>query len=274
MNQPAAAPARPPAIEDPSNRWLIHPIADRLLPAAIRAGIAPNAVSIAGLACGILGGAAYYHWREPGAALIGLGFMLGWHIADGLDGKLARATGRTSALGRLIDGVCDYLVFFAVLIPLALSFADWHRMLALCLVAGAFHAAQAAWYEGEREAWRRRASGQFAPVVRPVAGSVFERFYNYFETTLGNRVRPVDRMLANDPARREPYLAATAPLLRAMAIAGANGRTAGIFVAVSVGRPWLYWYWEIVGVTLAALILAWRLRRREAVMVATAVASR
>ncbi len=262
--------ARPSAIEDPSNRWLIHPVAERLLEPAIRLGIAPNTVSLTGLAFGVASGIAYAHWRTPGAAMIGLALMLCWHVCDGLDGKLARATGRTSALGRLIDGLCDYLVFFAVLLPIAFSFDDWGRMLTLCLIAGAFHAVQSAWYEGEREAWRRRLQGHFRPVPRPVTGTMLERPYNWVEDRLGTHARPLDAVLERRPSLLPAYLAASAPIVRAMSIAGANGRTLGIFIAVSAGAPWAYWLWEIFGVSTIALGLAALLRRRETVIAAMA----
>lgn len=257
-------PARPLDIEDPSNRWLIHPVADALLGPALRLGLAPNTVSFAGLGFGMAAGFAYAHWRAPGMALLGLLLMLCWHVADGLDGKLARASGRASALGRVIDGACDYLVFFCVLIPIALSFENWGQMLALCLTAGAFHAVQAAWYEGEREAWRRRAAGDFAPRERPQTGHFVEKGHNWLEARLGSGLRPIDTALAAQPSLLPEYLAATAPLVRAMSVAGANWRTFGIFIAVAAGSPRLYWLWEIFGVTSCALILGSLTRRREA----------
>ena len=259
-------PARPYDIEDPSNRWLIHPAADALLGPALRFGLAPNTVSFAGLGFGMAAGVAYAHWRTPGAAVLGLGLMLCWHVADGLDGKVARATGRSSALGRLIDGVCDYLVFFSVLIPIALSFDNWGQMLTLCLTAGGFHAVQAAWYEGEREAWRRRAGGDFAPRPRPMTGSLLEKGHNWLEQRLGSGLRPIDSALAKRPSLLPDYLHTTAPLVRAMAVAGANGRTFGIFLFVAAGHPRLYWLWEIFGVTSCALIIGALTRRREAVV--------
>lgn len=261
--------ARPPAIEDPSNRWLIHPVAERLLAPAIRLGIAPNSVSFTGLAFGVASGIAYAHWQDPGMPFLGLALMLCWHVCDGLDGKLARATGRTSPLGRLIDGLCDYLVFFAVLLPIALGYDDW-RLLLLCLVAGVFHAVQSAWYEGEREAWRRRLQGQFAPVPRPVTRSMLERPYNWVEARLGSGMRPIDQALARRPGLLPAYLEASAPLVRTMSVAGANGRTFGIFIAASAGLPWTYWVWEIVGVTTLAVALAIMLRRREEAIAAMA----
>ncbi|RME61959.1 MAG: CDP-alcohol phosphatidyltransferase family protein, partial [Alphaproteobacteria bacterium] len=103
--------ARPPEIEEWSNRLFLHPAAERLLPWLMRWHVSPNAVSLAGLGAGIGAGLAYYHAGKPAMAVLGLTLMLAWHILDGADGKLARRTGRTSAFGAVLDGICDYGCF-------------------------------------------------------------------------------------------------------------------------------------------------------------------
>jgi phosphatidylglycerophosphate synthase len=255
--------ARPAIIEDPSNLWLVHPLADRLLPTALRLGIHPNTVSFTGMGCGAAAGWCYWHWQQPLYVLAGFLLMVGWHVMDGLDGKLARASGKTSPLGRLIDGVCDYLTFIFVLLPIALSVGDWRYTLPLALVSGAFHAVQSAWYEGEREAWKRRARGVFVTEVRPPSGTGLDGLYNRVEQRLGSGARLIDGALAAQPSKLPLYLAETAPLLRRLSILSANNRTIVIALACLAGNPRLYWYWEIIGLTLAALLLAWQLRRCE-----------
>lgn len=264
MNNFATDAARPAQIEDPSNRWLVHPLADRLLPLALRLGIHPNSVSVAGLACGAISGAFYYHWRDPVWVVAGFLWMVAWHVLDGLDGKLARASGMASPLGRVIDGICDYLVFFCVLIPIALSFPNWQAMLGLGLFAGACHALQSVWYEGEREAWKRRARGVFSLPPRVVSGWWIENNYNKLEARVAGGNPAVDAALRADPAAVGDYLAITAPVVRAMSLLSANSRTLVIALACLAGDPRLYWYWEIAGLSLIALALAWRVRRAEA----------
>jgi phosphatidylglycerophosphate synthase len=255
---------RPQAIEDPSNRWLIHRITAALLPLAIRAGIHPNVVSLAGLGFGVLAGVAYSQWHDPWMATLGFALMIGWHICDGIDGQLARATGKTSAFGRLLDGICDYATFFAVLLPIIFSFDNWPPLLALGLTAGAAHVVQSAYFEGERESWIRRSRGVFAARARSAAGGIVEAGYNRIEGALGNRTRAIDAALAADPALLPRYLAATAPTMRRLAILGANGRTLAIWLACLSGMPWLYFIWELCGLTLIGVLLARRLRTIEA----------
>lgn len=261
---PVAAAARPLAIEDPSNRLLIHRLAGALLPIAVRLRLAPNAVSLAGLACGLLAAVAYWHWRTPGWALAGFAAMIAWHVLDGLDGQLARATGRSSAFGRVLDGTCDYLVFVTVEMALVFSHRDWPPLLALCLTAAAAHVFQAATYEGERAAWMRRAAGRFTGPGRPASPNWLTGGHEWIARTLGDRDRPIDAALARDPALSQRYLRATAPPLRALALLGANGRTLAIFVACLAGAPAAYWLWTLLGLSLLAFALTRRLRRAEA----------
>ncbi len=253
-------------IEDPSNLWLVHPLSDRLLPLALRLGIHPNTISFAGMGFGALAGAFYWHWHQLLAVIAGFFCMTVWHVMDGLDGKLARASGKASPLGRLIDGLCDYMVFFLVLLPIVLTFDDWLPVLALAVLSGLCHAVQSAWYEGEREAWKRRARGVFHIEPRPPARFWGERLYNGVEAGLGGSTKAIDAKLAARPALLMPYLDATAPQLRRLSLLSANNRTIAIAVACLLGDPKLYWYWEIAALSVLALVLAKVLRRREVML--------
>lgn len=259
--------ARPSPIEDPTNLWFVHPVSDRLLPLAIRLGLHPNTVSIGGLVCGAIAGLCYANWRDPWWVVAGFLWMVGWHVLDGLDGKLARATGKSSPLGRVIDGICDYFVFFFVLVPIALSFDDWQPVLALAVVSGVCHGLQANWYQGTREAWKRRARGVFQPETRVVSGLWIENNYNKLESRFAAGSAQVDAMLRAQPALLDTYLTATAPIVRSMALLSSNSRTVAIALACLAGDPRLYWYWEIAGLSLLALALSAWLRHTEAGLV-------
>src|SRR3546814_8544842 len=93
MNTPALDGSRDPAIEDPTNTWLIHPLSRTLLGWAVRHGISANMVSISGLVFGAAAALAYLQWQDPSMATIGLLLSLFWLVADGLAGIVARDTG-------------------------------------------------------------------------------------------------------------------------------------------------------------------------------------
>lgn len=260
--------ARPLEIEPLSNRIAIHRAAAALLPPAIRLGIHPNSVTAAGLGFGLLAGLAYLDWRDWRFATLGFLLMLGWHVMDGLDGQLARATGKTSDLGRLLDGVADYATFVAVYLALALTHDSPAIAISLALAAGLAHALQAQFYEGERLTYIRRLAGRFEAPTRPETGGMVERLYNRAEARLANRTRPFDAVLAaSPPPRRAALLAAWRPraarTLRAMSPLSANGRTVAIWIAALAGEPILYWAWEILALTLLSLAAARALRQAE-----------
>ena len=265
-----SVPSRPTAIEDPTNRFVVHRLSAAVLPLAIRLGIHPNAVSLLGLAFAGCAGTAYHYWRSPWMVAIGFVFMVCWHVCDGLDGQLARATGKASATGRLVDGVCDYLAFFAVLIPVAVSFPDWGDKLTLCLTAGAAHGLQAAFYEGVREGWLRRFRGQFSPEPRPATGHFLEHGHNKLEQMIGSGERPVDVLLRQQPERLPAVLAATAPWVRVLMPLSANGRTLALPIFCLAGHAEWFWWWELIGLNIIAVCGGLGLRHAEARIVAGA----
>lgn len=259
---------RPIEIEPLSNRYLVHRLSSALLPRAVAHGIHPNFATSAGLLFGLAAAAAYTRWADWRYATLGLLLMIGWHVMDGLDGQLARETGKASDLGRLLDGVADYSTFVAVYLALALTHPRPGLAIALAAAAGAAHALQAQFYEGERATYIRRIQGRFTAVARPETGGVIERLHNRGEALLGNRTHPFDRLLEQaPPARREALIAAWQPraarILRAMSPLSANGRTLAIWLAALAAEPMLFWLWEIVGLTLVALAAARALRQSE-----------
>jgi hypothetical protein len=261
-------PGRPIEIEPLSNRLVVHRLSAALLPRAIAWRVHPNVATLAGLVSGLAAAAAYTHWADWRLATLGFLLMLGWHVMDGLDGQLARATGTASDTGRLLDGIADYSTFVAVYLALAFTHPHPGAALALAVAAGAAHALQAQFYEGERATWIRRSAGIFRPVARPETGGLAERLYNRGEALLGNRARPFDlRLEQATPAQRKVLLAAWQPraarTLRAMSPLSANGRTVAIWLAALAGEPMLFWLWELVGLTLVALAAARALRQAE-----------
>ncbi|WP_372603167.1 CDP-alcohol phosphatidyltransferase family protein [Actibacterium sp.] len=94
---------------DAAMRKLIDPPLNRLGAGLARAGISANAVTMAGLALGVLA-AAVIALGAPGWALLPL---LASRLADGLDGAVARATHKTD-FGGFLDITADFLFYGAV----------------------------------------------------------------------------------------------------------------------------------------------------------------
>ena len=261
---PPLTSGRPQRIEEPLNKLVIHKISVALLPRVIATGIHPNWLSLMGLGCGLLGAYLYYHWADPLMTVAAFGAMLIWHIFDGLDGQVARATGRTSATGRVLDGVCDHGCYIAVYLALVFSTGATWLSWSLAITAGIAHAVQAAWYEGERIGYQQRMAGiaRRRTPIKSTAGPI-ETAYNKLQYSLSGHGRAIDTYLEAHPEARDRYAATVEPVLRAMTMFGPSTRTLLIFCACIAKQPQAFWLVEIVFFTVAAAICAFWLRSAE-----------
>lgn len=251
MRLPPPDGSRDPRTEDPTNLYVVHLAGRALLPLALRLRVRANAVSIAGLLLGAGGAVALYHWEHH--ATLGFCLLILWMIADGLDGMVARATGTASALGRFLDGVCDHAVFVLVYVALASSLGTAEAW-ALALGAGAVHAIQSTLYEGERMRFHRRILGD--PGAPPSSSAnPLVRAYDRVAGSLDRLASPFDRALAAalDPrALGARYGAAAAPALKLMTLLSNNMRVLLIWLACLAGNPRVFWWTELIPLTLIA----------------------
>jgi phosphatidylglycerophosphate synthase len=99
-------------------RPLIDPMLNRAGLALAGAGFRANEITFAGLGLGLAAAAMLAFGLPGGLALVPL--LLG-RVLDGLDGAVARATGRTD-FGGYLDITCDFAFYGAV--PLAFALRD------------------------------------------------------------------------------------------------------------------------------------------------------
>ena len=209
MTTPPPDGSRDRRIEDPTNLWIIHPAGRALLPWAVEHRVSANLVSVIGLCLGTMAAVTYGQWQDWRLAVVGLALSIGWLIADGLDGMVARATGTASALGRILDGVCDHGVFILIYVVIASSIGTGEAW-AWALGAGAVHIVQSSLYEGERARFHRRARGlprgaAPTPSRNPVVWS-----YDRLATGIDRVAIPFDRLFeyrALAPALAAAYAA-------------------------------------------------------------------
>ena len=189
MRIPPPDGSRDPRTEDPTNIWFVHLVGRLLLPAALRLRISANALSLAGLAFGIGAAFAYLGWPDWRMASLGFVLCIGWLIADGMDGMVARATGSTSATGRILDGICDHAVFAFLYLFLAWSIDSY----ILASFAAVAHAFQSTLYESERGRFHRRIRGDSGGGKPPVSRNPLVQLYDSVAGSLDRLAEPLDR---------------------------------------------------------------------------------
>ncbi|MFZ5610080.1 MAG: CDP-alcohol phosphatidyltransferase family protein [Pseudomonadota bacterium] len=255
-----------------SNRALIHPLSARVVTLALRMGLSPNQLSLLGLTCGLVAALAYYRLPEPAYVMAGLGLMLGWHVLDGADGRLARLTGSASPLGRLIDGLCDHVVFLGVYVALAFSLvaAGWgFEVWPLALGAGLSHLLQAASYEERRQKYQRRVKGQArlnmaqtGMAARSIAAQL-ARLYDLGQRVAAGGNPGFDALLASlaagktmqSHALRESLLRKYALIVRLWSALNSNNRSFAIALFAVIARPDLYFWYELIVLNVLFLML-------------------
>ncbi|VAV87835.1 Phosphatidylglycerophosphate synthase [hydrothermal vent metagenome] len=280
-NAPPEQYGRPLSIEDYSNRYVVHPLSDLVVKIALPLKISANAVSVTGLLCGMLAG--WFYFRQSNLIFIfaAFGLMLVWHILDGADGRIARATQTCSPLGRIIDGVCDHLVFASAYLGFAfylllLGGSQWIWLLGI--VAAASHAFQAAAYEERRQKYHRRTRGlvrkKIAANLTQIDGkkSALAKAYDILQKLSASRTSKLDTLLASPKIASDPKTVAslvkqTVPVVRAWALLNANNRTIMLAVFALLGKPALYFWYEIIILNLlfAGLIIFEKIRENSIV---------
>jgi phosphatidylinositol phosphate synthase len=121
-----------------SVRAVVARICDPPARALLSAGVSPDAVTIIGT-IGVLAGAAFF--AATGNYLVGTIIVTLSAFTDLIDGAMARARGRPSKFGALLDSTCDRIadgaIFGAVAYWLATHGRYWGAVAALVsLVAG------------------------------------------------------------------------------------------------------------------------------------------
>lgn len=270
----SVSPGRPPEIEDWTNQRVVHPLSRRLVDLLIPTGLSPNAVSVLGVGMAAAAGASYTLLPWPVSAILGFAFHIGWHVFDGADGDLARRTGRSSTLGELVDGVCDYashvVLYFALGLFLAHRIGAWAWP--ITLFAAVSNAWQANSYEsGRRNYWRwvygaRWIKQELAAHAAAPAGFGrriligLGKLYLAASSKVTPDEHPLEAAMARllaDPDRAEAaralYRQAKAPAVKRASWLGENHKTMALFVSMLLGTP-LY-FLVYVGVALNVVLI-------------------
>src|SRR4051812_6193019 len=273
--RPPGSVSRPRELQDPLNYYLYHPLARRLARLLVPTPVTPNMVSVLSLLCLIAAAFAFTRMAWPQNALTGLFFMLLWHIVDGADGDLARMTGRASATGELVDGVCDYagnvFMYFAFAFLADDVWGAWAWILAV--TAGASHIVQTNHAETQRRLYLWRAYG--VPWLRNAAASGDALFrgenwiarwfgwgavaYVWLSDRMSPSANPIDNALAKANPRETERIRAMVRRASRISIVlekglGANPKTLIIAASIALGSPLYYFLTTIVALNLLLAI--------------------
>jgi len=110
------------AVEEFLDLVLYRPLAFLLVRAIYRTPVTPNQLTLLSMLFGIIGG-AFFAAGTPGAFGAGAVFFFLYNVVDCSDGQLARLKNSGTHLGRILDGVADYVTAVAAYAGIGLGYA-------------------------------------------------------------------------------------------------------------------------------------------------------
>jgi hypothetical protein len=248
--------------------------------------ISPNTVTILSIVLGIAAGICFY-FSGLAIHITGMLLLIWANSYDSADGQLARMTGKSSPLGRILDGACGDIWFFTIYAAICLRLTPlWGIWIwILGAVTGFFHAKQAAmadYYRNAHLLFLKGKSGselsdsttlkeaykQSSPKT-PLIHKIFNASYiNYTEgqekwTPRFQEMMHTLRYRYRGKAPewfRTAFRAKSLPLMKYANMLSFNTRIIALFISLFIGHPWLYYLFEL---TVLNLMLAYMVITHE-----------
>lgn len=236
-----------------------------------RFGVAPNSITIASIFIGIAAGVCFY-FESLTINIIGMLLLIWANSYDSADGQLARMTGKKTPLGRILDGFSGDLwfisIYAAICLRLTPQWGIWIWLLAA--TTGFFHSKQASmadYYRNIHLLFLKGKAGSelsHSPQLkenykkmswkRDFIYKLFETFYiNYTEgqeklTPKFQRMMQIIRSNYHDQAPewfRTAFRRKSLPLMKYTNMLSFNTRVIALFISLFIGKPWLYFVFEL-----------------------------
>ncbi|MDR1937558.1 MAG: CDP-alcohol phosphatidyltransferase family protein [Tannerellaceae bacterium] len=239
-------------------------------------GVSPNGVTLIAIFLGMAAGVCFY-FNDLAVNALGM-FLLVWaNTYDSADGQLARMTGQTSPLGRMLDGFCGDAWFFTIYAAICLRLTpEWGLWIwALGAVAGYCHTQQASIADYYRNVHllflKGKAGSELSDTASMKAAFDALSWKKDFILKLGNvfymnytkgqekRTPRLQRMLAVIRGRhngeapewfRKSFREKSLPLMKYTNMLSFNTRTIALFTGLAVGMPWLYFAFELTALNI------------------------
>jgi hypothetical protein len=133
-------------VEEVVDLFFYRPLAFLLVKSIYRTKITPDHLTLGAIIMGLTGG-FFYAFGLRQTSTVGAVFYILFVILDCSDGQLARLKKNGTKIGRLLDGIADYIVVAAIYVGLAIGYAQKggqpSTMLVLLALSGASITVQA-----------------------------------------------------------------------------------------------------------------------------------
>lgn len=131
--------------EELLDRIIVRPIGYVLALFSAKVGLTPNMVTCLSIISGLIASHLFFYTSVT-INLYGIFFLILSDLLDSSDGQLARLTGKTSKIGRILDGVAGNIVAISIYLHLCLRMLDsgyGYYVIILTIFSALFHSIQA-----------------------------------------------------------------------------------------------------------------------------------
>lgn len=256
-----------------------------------KAGIKPNAITIASIFIGIAAGVLFY-FDELWINVVGMLLLVWANSFDSADGQLARMTGQYSRLGRILDGLSGDFWFVAIYFAICFRvnatsefFGDYPWLIwVIAIAAGACHAKQAAaadYYRQFHLYFLKGKEGSELDSVEQIdkayaemkwkgnfwkkTVTFFYRNYTANQEVLTPNMQKLRRELKKrfgeeeiPQSFRDAFRAGSKPLMKYTNWLSFNLRCIALFCALFARMPWLYFAFELIVLNAMLVYMMWQ----------------
>lgn len=211
--------------------------------------------------------------------IIGMLLLIWANWYDCADGQLARMTGKTTLIGRVLDGFGGELWFICIYIGIAVRlYPDWGFWIILIILWAGFycHSRQCGiadyyrnihlWVTLGKEGSELDTSNELQQRMESLRWNRkewFEKFYLFFyvryirtqerQTPEFQLLRPLIEKLPLDDATRQQFRKESLPLMPLCNILTFDTRVIVLFLSMFIGYPWIYFIFEMIVLELLRL---------------------
>ncbi len=259
-------------IEEVADVYFFRPLGIVFARLARALRLSPTAVTLAAMAVGVLGGALLLDRRSW---LLGFALIVFHGVLDSSDGQLARMTGQTSELGRVLDGVSGYATHVAIYIAIIAASGATPAIVAWAIAAGIANVVHAQMYDYHRTAYADYAIKGIVPERRGTgarSADMLLRAYEGMQRIVAGSHHDVEAAIAGRAGRsgspqrvreddRAAYRALFYRPVRGWNIMGDNTRRYAIGVLGAIDRLEWFFVWLVVPMTaIFAIVWTWQAR--------------
>lgn len=261
-------------VEELIDLYFYRPVAYLVVRSVYRTSITPNQITLFSIVIGLAAAACF--GAGPATAAAGAALYAASVVLDCADGQLARLKKNGTRMGRVLDGVVDYIVgisaYFGIAVglkPPAWPASRWWLLMVAAAASNIFHSIAIDYYRtrylnviqdtvhGEDEDSRSFAEERAALRAagrRPLKRWAIGVYLRYLE--LQRRTAVPTRTSGPDwKSRREEFRAANAAILRLWTLLGSSTQITLLISSVLLSRFTYYFWAMIVALNLLAAVL-------------------